>query len=456
VKSIGVVIRRALTRARRGVASPTLLGRATLAVGVATGLFTSALGPTSPVRADAPEDPAARLQIVVKGVYIYDDNDWFGSGNLKIFTDFENIDAGPPSIDSPRQNGFDYAFHASTGESRTWDRLMPREGDTMAEGVSPETGIPVYGGHQYQFRLQMTERDPADILNTHMGTVVVPVDDKHNWGIGSYDMRSTNKDDRAGDFQLYFEIHRIPMPDLWVKAFQVAGSPGSEFVCGQIENAGPLPSEPFGVTLLTEGTVVEKAVLSSLGAGESIWHCFPRSSLPAKKHNLVFSLDEARQVPEMEEYNNVNVLTVEADPNGKPSPTGPSGPPSAPAPAPSPQPIVGPVDLTVKAIKVNGEAPNGKDDCAIGKNEVTVVVKNGGTAESGSFAARLVVDGDETDQTVESIRGGEEREVTFMNVQLKKGEHTLKAIADAEHAVDETKEDNNERKVSARCTLSAS
>ena len=39
--------------------------------------------------------------------------------------------------------------------------------------------------------------------------------------------------------------------------------------------------------------------------------------------------------------------------------------------------------------------PNGKDDCGIDKNEVTVVVKNGGKGEAGSFAVRLKVDGDD-------------------------------------------------------------
>ena len=79
----------------------------------------------------------------------------------------------------------------------------------------------------------------------------------------------------------------------------------------------------FGVTLRTEGhEIVEQTTLPSLDPGASTWHCFPRSGLPARKHNLVFSLDEARAIPEMEEYNNANVLTVEADPNGTAPPRG--------------------------------------------------------------------------------------------------------------------------------------
>ena len=106
----------------------------------------------------------------------------------------------------------------------------------------------------------------------------------------------------------------------------------------------------------------------------------------------------------------------------------------------------------MKAIKVNGQAPDGKNDCMISQNDLTVVVKNGGKGDAGSFAVRLTVDGDDLDATVESVRAGEEREVAFDKVQLKKGEHSLKAVADPDHALAESKDNNNELKVSARCS----
>ena len=58
--------------------------------------------------------------------------------------------------------------------------------------------------------------------------------------------------------------------------------------------------------------------------------------------------------------------------------------------------------------------------------------------------------------TADGLKAGLEREVPFKDVSLKKGEHLLKAIADPDHAVSESKDDNNELKVDARCTLAAS
>ena len=40
-----------------------------------------------------------------------------------------------------------------------------------------------------------------------------------------------------------------------------------------------------------------------------------------------------------------------------------------------PSPSASQADLTVGAIKINGQVPDGKDDCKDGKNTVTVVVK---------------------------------------------------------------------------------
>jgi hypothetical protein len=65
-------------------------------------------------------------------------------------------------------------------------------------------------------------------------------------------------------------------------------------------------------------------------------------------------------------------------------------------------------------------APNGKNACKVGPNDLTVIVKNGGKGDAASFAVRLSVGDDDLAQTVESLRGGAEREVSFENVQLKK------------------------------------
>ena len=64
-------------------------------------------------------------------------------------------------------------------------------------------------------------------------------------------------------------------------------------------------------------------------------------------------------------------------------------------------------------IRVDGQVPDGKNDCKAGKNTVTVLVMNGGTANAESFAVRLVVDnaqGDAMEQSVSGLKAGEQRE----------------------------------------------
>src|SRR5215218_7153118 len=82
VTSLGVTVRHVLDRARRLTAGLAPNGRWPLAVAMAAGVLVSAAGPTAPARADTPSDPAARLQIVLKSIHIYDDRDWFGRGEM--------------------------------------------------------------------------------------------------------------------------------------------------------------------------------------------------------------------------------------------------------------------------------------------------------------------------------------------------------------------------------------
>jgi subtilase family serine protease len=104
---------------------------------------------------------------------------------------------------------------------------------------------------------------------------------------------------------------------------------------------------------------------------------------------------------------------------------------------------------------VNGRAPDGKDDCTDGKNDVTVVVKNAGAADAESFVVRLDVDDDQggaEEKSVSGLDAGKEREVHFDDVGLKKGERKLAVTVDAKSSVAESDEGNNQRTVTARCT----
>ena len=53
---------------------------------------------------------------------------------------------------------------------------------------------------------------------------------------------------------------------------------------------------------------------------------------------------------------------------------------------------------------------------------------------------------------VNGLGAGKESEVLFKDILLKKGEHTLKAVVDPEHKIDESKDNNNDLKINVRCT----
>jgi hypothetical protein len=343
----------------------------------------------------------------------------------------------------------EYAFDAGSGDTVPLERVIPREGDAMSGDVSPEAGLPVYTGQAYQFAIDIEERDPANSVQ-RMGYFVVDLNEAHDWGIGTAGARSWHDDKTQGDYVLYYEVRRAPLPDLRMSGFEIAGVSSAENVCGRIENVGQRPSGPFSVALSTEGKVVGGGPLASLDAGASTWTCVPRADLPVYRHNLVFSIDEARQIPEMEERNNADVLAVPAVLGAEPTV-------ATPVTVPSPQPKANGAraDLKIRSIRVRGREPDGERDCAAGTNDVAVVVKNAGSGDGADFTVRLSVNGRDVFVTMGGLQAGEERSVAFSAVPLKKGEQKLTATVDPDGALDESDEDNNELKVSARCANAA-
>jgi hypothetical protein len=288
-------------------------GRWALAFGIVASVFASALGRPSSAHADPPPDPAARLQFVIHKIHILDDEDLFGGGEEKFFVLLCGDSGTSPynrsfACGPGASSAFEYALDASSGDDVSLERVSPREGDYMEGGATPESGIPVYAGQHYIFSADMFDRDPAYAYDT-MGDIFVHVDEEHNWGLGTHTARSIQENGDPGDYELSFEIRRAPLPDLVVKSVYIQDSPGMPFVCADIRNVGERPAGPAELTVQTEGTVLERFRLPALDVGWSYPHCIRRSDLPAKKHNLVFSLDEMRELPEMDEFNNAGVLT---------------------------------------------------------------------------------------------------------------------------------------------------
>jgi hypothetical protein len=449
-----------------------------LAFALVTSVIVSALAQQVPVRADPPGDPDMRLQVVIKSVHLIKDDEEHSAGRLRLTSALcPATNGGLPREPLPCPDGdhinWSDLFNASVGDDVTIERAAPRAGDTIAADATPDAGLSVYAGQQFVFLTELWDRTTPEYgVATPLGFTAVMVDEAHNWGIGTFTMRSKPTDESEGEYEVTFEIRQTPLPDLQVYNFQVAGLPGSgQYDCGQIYNSGQKASGPVPLTLRTEGVVLETTTLDTIDAGDSTWHCILRSDLPARKHFLVFSVDEARQVPEIYEYNNVAVMTVEADPSGTANaqpvvPTPATAPTTAvptaiPTAIPSPQPKPTETrpkpgadlpDMIVMAFKVNGRDPDGRNDCKVGKNSVTVGVKNEGTGDAGKFVVRLTVDGDDRNETIDKLGAGRTREVRFDNIRLEKGRHPFEMLADAEQTLAEANDDNNGLRVILDCS----
>jgi hypothetical protein len=471
---------------------------------LAAALLPWALGPTPPARAQGPiirdhRDPSARFQLVINRIIVHDDMDW-GKGEISISARvrtngercmlYTKVECGRMLAETTVPQ-----FSATDNQSVLIDRLVPAAGDSTADtSVGPEIGIPFQPGQWYGLVFRGYEIDPAaddslGVLSTH----ITGEDGQIQYGTRTE--RGFNRCEStpilpdfcpngvSGAFSVEYEIRPAPLPDLHPTAFRVADEgPGDrdELVCFTVQNQGPTPSVPFRVTIGIEGALppVKDIGASELAAGETREQCTGLRLPDSGSHQLSLIADSGDAVVETNERNNGYEQIVVRAPVASPGPVVGTGTASAdsgtgsepvppvinvapdtstpPATKPSPEPVAnqtsGQADLTVSAIRVRGQVPDGKDDCKDGKNDVAVVVKNGGLGQAGSFVVRLTVDGDEAaEQSVNGLDAGQEREVRFDGVRLKKGEHKLAATLDPKNTVVESKEDNNQRQVTARC-----
>jgi len=219
-------------------------------------------------------------------------------------------------------------------------------------------------------------------------------------------------------------------------------------VCAPVQNVGTGEAGPFLVSFYADGVALPggEPVLPRLASADSSVLCID-TQLAAGPHQLRAVVDGPDRVTEFNETNNVIEQTYTA-----PAQAGSATPEQTSTGKPAATTGAAQADLTVSAIKVNGQVPDGKDDCKDGKNVVAVVVKNGGAAKADAVAVRLAVDGAEVGaQSVASLEPGKEREVRFADVSLKKGTHALTAVADPTKVITEANADNNELKVTVAC-----
>jgi hypothetical protein len=457
------------------------------------------LGVPTPASAQEPvirdhRDPYARVLLEIKRVTIHDDMDW-GAGEISIGVKVYGREESCPvtSMEKCGQlliQGGAPQFSASDGAVKQLDRVVPSYGDTMNDrAISPAFGIPFRPGMRYGFDISGVEWDAA--VDDKLGMLRSEfTDEAGHIRFGTHTERGIRGYVGVFDFGLEpanfsveYEIRRAPLPDLRPGGIKVHDLPGNpkKLVCMGIANVELGDAGPFEAVLKIDGVVPEggKATAGSLASGSGGDLCVEVALPAAGQHELSFVVDEADGVLEFNERNNAYsqpyvaargvadagaatgpvVATASSAPGAvetrDPILVTMPAPSSVPAPGATTseqKPGEGKADLTVTAIRVNGQVPDGKNDCKDGKNDVTVVVKNVGTTKAESFAVRLDVDGDEVRaESEDGLEAGKEREVRFGDVRLKKGEHQLDAALDPENTVAESSEDNNERKVSATC-----
>jgi hypothetical protein len=445
----------------------------------------------APARAQEPiirdhRDPYARVLLEIKRVTIHEDMDW-GAGEISIGFRVYGRDESCPltRMDECGQlliQGGAPQFSASDGTVKQLDRVVPAYGDTINDGaISAAFGIPIRPSMRYGFDISGVEWDAA--VDDKLGTLRAEfTDEAGQFRFGTHTERGIRGYVGVFDFGLEpanfsveYEIRRAPLPDLRVGSIKVHDLPGSasKLVCMGIQNVESGDAGPFEAVLKIDGVVPQggKATAGRLASGTSGDLCV-EAALPATgQHELSVVVDEADGVLEYNERNNsysqayvgAGVAAESAPATGQAGTTENRDPILVTMPAPAPVPAPGSptseqkpgeakADLTVSAIRVNGRVPDGKDDCKDGKNDLVVVVKNGGTTDAGAFAVRLAVDGTEAaDVAVAGLDAGQEDEVRIDDVRLKKGKRTLVATIDTKGAVAESKEDNNERTAAAEC-----
>jgi len=448
--------------------------------GLAAALLTSSLGPlagwtATPALADGPivrdhRDPHARLELAIKRVIVHDDMDW-GNGEIDLSYEVRSaLDGCPPddrwSCGQLVVSGTVPRFQATDGWVQTVDRVVPAAGDTLADSsVGPEIGIPIRPGQWYGLKVVGKESDPTvdDIMGRVQRTIV---DENGTIRFGTTTQRgdgtckrhlgfcspssSETEPDADGAFSVEFEIRRAPLPDLRPINITVDNLPNSpkQRVCAPVQNVGTGEAGPFLVSFYADGVALPggEPVLPRLASADSSVLCID-TQLAAGPHQLRAVVDGPDRVVEFNERNNVYEQMYTA-----PAQAGSATPEQTSTGKPAATTGAAQADLTVSAIKVNGQVPDGKDDCKDGKNVVAVVVKNGGAAKADAVAVRLAVDGAEVGaQSVASLEPGKEREVRFADVSLKKGTHALTAVADPTKVITEANADNNELKVTVAC-----
>jgi hypothetical protein len=446
---------------RRFATAADAAGRSVIALGFLAALLLPTFGPLAAVGTAAePVDPAARLQVIIKSVYVLSDRDVASSGEMDLFTQMGSCNEGIPPpcfneggwgewrgldvIDGEHIWWEEHEFGADSGETVTLNRLLP----------PGNTGWPVFAGQHYVVAFGLWELDVqsaavAPFSPDYLGHVVHSLDaEEQGLGIGTH-TASSSKQCSTGIivrtvgpcFDITYEIRRTPLPDLKPTDMEISRlSDGRDSVCVRLENVGQEENAvPFDMNIHLDGTIVGTKRLLGPRVGQPSYVECILTNLPGGLHKVSVFVDEGREVPEMDELNNeLETMCCVHVPGGLPvlQPTG------------GPRP-----DLVVTSLKAAREA-NGSGQCEGGKtNYLFAQVKNVGPVAAGPFAVRAEVSGSLIKEkgSVPGLAAGAMVEVTIPTDDLKDGSQPVKVIADGDNQVGEQDEGNNAYQITANC-----
>jgi len=442
--------------------------RALLSLALASGLLSSTLGAPASALAEGPEirdhrAPVARIEVVVKQMRILDARDGGGSGEF-IF-DFNLTCIATPSLCLGQHNTVELDHQTKkyggfkADQTAVLNYVFPDGAATNSDyEVVKSEGYAFLPNQSYELKFSMKEWDLLS-GDDQMGSRTLLLTQANNWGIGTHTLY-TVLPDRIGDYELEVEIRPASLPDLHPESIRVEDPGGTVWnICTRIRNQAAVNAGAFAVYLYVDGEqprvgpdAIGMFALPGVLGRSSEEKCYHLELPTSGQHRLAAVVDPQFQMREFDETNNRIEITYTGTPTGAPKQLTGSAPPASTPTNSGVNRGEAQADLTVNAIKVNGQAPDGKDDCKDGKNAVAVVVKNAGAADVEGFAVRLAVDGGEAlEESVDGLEAGKEREVRFGDVRLKKGEHQLAATADPKNTVAESADDNNERTVAVAC-----
>jgi hypothetical protein len=436
--------------------TPTVPGgftRALLTSAVVAQTALSALvGIGAPAAHAADTDPPARIMLKTHSIYVLDDSEW-GTAELRYTVSIQRRSPACGGLCPNDRFEYTYSFDGDKGTTKSFDgaldQLVPTYRTQPPEiFVAPQAGLAMFPGDDLVVKWKGVEDDPG--FDDYLGSVETAHTYVQRWGLDTVHEKWTNDILGQGGFKATYEIVRAPLPDLTVPSIRVGNfaDNGDDIVCVTVANQGPEPASAYTVRFYVDGSPPPNGVIAEAGVlpgGGQRERCF-QTTIAAGQHQFTAAVDEDQKIPEMNEFNNRASQTATIQLRAAPG--------TAPSTSSATTDSDTGADLVAASIQVKGTNAGASSSCKPGKSDVLVQIKNQGDADAAGFALSLLV-GDDEDEVVKrsltALAKGQQREVVFEDVKLKKGSHQLTVLVDVEDKVAESNESNNQLGQTVSC-----